>query len=127
MSFVILFHCREIITHIFHTITVLFGSNTPAFFNTLPLVKSEFEIVNFRFIKFVLLFDVWKCDLNPPAPWLRAKTIGKEVGGFKLNRTVIFLARYTLIICHYSLARGDGGCALILQKVTTLGIWPTFV
>ena len=37
------------------------------------------------------------------------------------------LARYSLIICHYSLARGDGGCALFLQKVTVLGFWPNFV
>ena len=55
MSFVILFHCREIITHIFHTITVLFGLNTPAFYNTLPLVKSEFEKVNFHIYKIRLI------------------------------------------------------------------------
>ena len=53
--FFTLFHCCEIMTHIFHTITVLFGLNTPAFFNTLPLVKSDFEKVNFQIYKIRLI------------------------------------------------------------------------
>ena len=86
-----------------------------------PWLRAILKKLIFRVLKNVFLFDASKCDLNPPAPWLRAKTIAREGGGFKLNRTVIILARYALSIRHYSLARA------VAVKVTILGFWPNFV